>query len=250
MLVNQSLVFKILRHDHDVKMITAAGHVAHGNARAGQHRQNHLLHFLWRDHELQYIIELNMRRLLPISILLITVFFAPVVALASENQKAQDFLKQLIEKKTKVAEIHHTNSPSTHGKDYLRHEEALELVSQHRLEEASKLYEEIVLDNPNDDEAYVLLGHTYLLSGKYGKAETAFATATDIQPENTKEILSFYENLTLQDPDNDKNYALLGYVRWMMKDSIGAKEAFGEALRINPENSEAQSGLDELRKNH
>ncbi len=126
------------------------------------------------------------------------------------------------------------------------HERALVLVSQRNLAEAAKIYEEIILRNPDDDQAYIIMGHTYVLSGEYEKAKNAFQNAVHIDPENINEITPFYENIVLQNPDDDVAYANLGYVYLILGEVIKAKGAFQTALSINPDNGPALSGLNAI----
>lgn len=123
------------------------------------------------------------------------------------------------------------------------HEEALEYVAAQRYDKAAKIYEEIILVNPDDDQAYIIMGHIYLLSGMYDKAEEAFMNAVHIDPENTTEIAPFYENLTMQNPSDDTAYSNLGYAYMILGEFIKAKQAFKDALQINPANQPATQGI-------
>ncbi|MGH7197560.1 MAG: tetratricopeptide repeat protein [Candidatus Omnitrophota bacterium] len=123
------------------------------------------------------------------------------------------------------------------------HEEALEYVTAKRYDKAARIYEEIILLNPNDDQAYIIMGHIYLLSGLYDKAEEAFMNAVHIDPENTTEIAPFYENLTIQNPGDDTAYSNLGYAYMILGEFIKARQAFKDALQINPGNERAMQGV-------
>ncbi len=123
------------------------------------------------------------------------------------------------------------------------HEKALDYVSQHRYDEASRIYEEIILRNPDDDQAYLILGHICLLSGQFSKAEEAFNSAVHIDSENLNEIVPFYENIVIQNPDDDVAYANLGYAYLILGDFLKAKDAFKTALNINGDNILALKGM-------
>lgn len=126
------------------------------------------------------------------------------------------------------------------------HQKALDLVAERRYLEAAKIYEEIVITEPEDDQAYLIMGHVYLLSGAPGKAEEAFSNAVHIDPANIQEITPFYENIILQNPDDDDGYANLGFARLIVGDFLKAREAFLHALEINPENQTALQGINYL----
>ena len=133
------------------------------------------------------------------------------------------------------------------------HERALECVSNQNYKEALALYEQIILKNPDDDEAYIIMGHTYLLTGQYQKAERAFHNAVSIDPQNINEIAPFYENMALQNPDDDQAYANLGYAYLILGDPVRASDAFRNALSINPDNVAANKGagfMEQLAKNN
>ncbi len=123
------------------------------------------------------------------------------------------------------------------------HERALEYVGKNEFRKALGLYEEIVLKNPEDDQAYIIMGHIYLMSGNYEKSESAFQNAVHIDPDNIHEIAPFYENKILQNPDDDNAYADLGYAYLILGDFLKAQSAFKNALSINPYNRIAANGL-------
>lgn len=123
------------------------------------------------------------------------------------------------------------------------HEEALRFVSDRNFPEAAKRYESIVIDNPNDDEAYLLMGHVYLMMGEYSRAEFAYFNAVHIDRENYDEIVPFYQNMIVQSPNDDVAHSFLGYAYLILGDVERSKDAFEEALRINPANEEAAKGL-------
>ena len=100
-----------------------------------------------------------------------------------------------------------------------------------------------MLTDPEDDEAYLILGHTYLLSGEYVKAEEAFQNAVHIDPANIREIAPFYQNLLLENPGDDQAHSNLGYALLILGNFTEAKQAFQDALSINPQNADANAGL-------
>ena len=131
----------------------------------------------------------------------------------------------------------------TNPKTYQLHERALEFVAKKELKKAVQLYQEIVLIDPNDDEAYLIMGHCLVLTGDYEKAEDTFQSAVQINRENVRQIVPFYENLVLQNPGDPEAYANLGFVYLMFGNLNRANEAFGKALSINPEDANALRGM-------
>ncbi len=129
---------------------------------------------------------------------------------------------------------------------YRLHEKALSLVSEKRYEQAARAYEEVVLISPDDDEAYLLLGHTCLAAGDYKKAAGAFRSAIDIDPGNTMEIPRLYQNILVENPSDDVAMTRLGYAYLMLGGAKEARLAFEDALAVNPANLEARRGLLEV----
>lgn len=181
------------------------------------------------------------------------------------DRRAEEFVEDLMskkavterEKKSEAAENLLSEAALKHGlpatsedaqSPYQMHERALKLVTEGRFAEAVSLYEDIVMRNPDDDEAYLIMGHTYLLMGKPYRAERAFDNAVHIDPSNLGEITPFYENMVLQNPDSDSAYANLGYAEMMVGNFFKSRDAFAEALRINPGNLYAQNGLEILER--
>ena len=159
----------------------------------------------------------------------------------AERMKMTDAAESLLKETTFKISIRET-SPQAEPV-YRMHERALQYVSERKFKQALDLYQEIVLKNPDDDEAYIIMGHSYLLTGQYQKAERAFHSAVSIDPANIHEITPFYENMILQNPDDDAAYSDLGYAYLILGDLVKAKNAFDQALSINPQNEAGQNGL-------
>ncbi len=153
-----------------------------------------------------------------------------------QSEKAVDLLRE-------TSQRQNSRIGTAHAEPIYRlHERALALVADKEFDRALSIYEDIVLRNPEDDEAYIIMGHTYLLTGRYEKAERAFHNAASIDPANIQEITPFYENLALQNPNDDKAFADLGYAYLIIGDFLKAQSAFKESLAINPANPSAQAG--------
>jgi tetratricopeptide (TPR) repeat protein len=129
---------------------------------------------------------------------------------------------------------------------YDLHEQALSHVAAGRLDEAQRVYEDITLLSPDDDEAYLLLGHSCLAAGHYEKAAAAFRNAMHIEPSNEREIPRLYENILVENPSDDQAMTLLGYAYLLLGDAREARLAFEEALKINASNEAAKRGLLEI----
>ena len=169
-------------------------------------------------------------------------------ALLSENSQTREIVKDLLTKKSfnAIPDKKLTALPKKPGLDnqlYQMHERALDYVAQNKIKEAVRLYEEIAIANPEDDQAYIILGHLYLLSGQYEKSEIAFHNAVSIDSDNIHEITPLYQNMILQNPDDDTAYAHLGYAYLILGEFLKAKDAFNDALSINPNNPLALNGL-------
>lgn len=161
-----------------------------------------------------------------------------VKTIAQQKHNAGKFLKEFIRRKIR-----------TPREEFAAlHERALAFVGEGRLAEAAKLYEEIVIKNPEDDEAYLIMGHVYLMSGQYAKAEDAFRNSVHIDPRNQDEIIPFYEKRVVKDPNDDAAYADLGYACIVVGDPLKARQAFKDSLQINPSNETALKGVALLKK--
>ncbi len=163
-------------------------------------------------------------------------------AALSEEDQADEFMKDVV---AKVAMTGMRNrAPGIDRPTDALHEKALKLVSERRLPEAAIVYEEILLADPEDDQAYLILGHVRLLSGAYDRAEEAFLNAVHIDEANMGEILPFYENLVMETPMDDVAHSNLGYACLIVGDFMRAKQSFRSALQILPSNLEALRGLE------
>src|SRR3989338_5057019 len=123
----------------------------------------------------------------------------------SDEEQAKIFLREITEKARKQAAEAEINDPIRR-----LHEEGLRLVAEKRMAEAAKVYEKITIRAPYDDQAFIILGHVYLLSGDYEKSERAFHGAVSVNGENIHQIVPFYENLILETPEDDQVHSHLG----------------------------------------
>lgn len=60
---------------------------------------------------------------------------------------------------------------------------------------------------------------------------------------NLREAVALYWDIILSEPDDDAAYTNLGQLYLVLGDTDRAKDAFGNALHINPENEAAQAGI-------
>lgn len=65
-----------------------------------------------------------------------------------------------------------------------RHAQAESLIARNEFRTAIQKYTEILLMEPDDETAYVNMGHCYLILGDNRRARTSFQNALDIDPEN------------------------------------------------------------------
>jgi cytochrome c-type biogenesis protein CcmH/NrfG len=123
------------------------------------------------------------------------------------------------------------------------HSNALDYVAQKKYPEALQIYSEIILLDPEDDQAYIIMGHIYMMMNEFEKAQASFKNAAHIDPDNIYEITPFYENMILQNPSDDMAHAYLGYAFLILGELTRAEAAFADALNLNPQNVQAQQGL-------
>lgn len=165
------------------------------------------------------------------------------------DKKADEFLEAVVRSKTGERPIDAAAEKRVDEKVnaiYRLHEKALIQIAERRFDQAERTYEEIVLLSPDDDEAYLLLGHTCLAAGRYEKAASAFRSAMHIDPSNAREIPRLYENILLDNPSDDEAMTQLGYAYLLLGGADKARLAFQDALELNPANIEARKGLMEL----
>lgn len=165
-----------------------------------------------------------------------------LTASLDEDERAREFMKDVVAKVTMTGS--RAAAPGGERPTHALHEKALGLVAEKRLAEAAIVYEEILLADPEDDQAYLILGHVRLLTGDYARAEEAFLNAVHIDEAALGEILPFYENLILQAPADDAAHSNLGYACLILGDFVRARDAFRAALQIRPSNADALRGLE------
>ncbi len=79
-----------------------------------------------------------------------------------------------------------------------KHAEAENLITVNDFPGAIKIYQEIILLEPDDETAYANMGHIHLILGYTGEAEDNFLNALDINPENETARLGLQK---IHDPD-------------------------------------------------
>lgn len=166
-----------------------------------------------------------------------------------QDKDAGSLLEEVSEKKSghKGVDVEADRRVSEKLREVYRlHEKALALAASKRWNEAAHVYEEITLVSPDDDEAYLLLGHSSLAAGQYERAANAFRNAIHIDPANLLEIPRLYENILVENPADGAAMTRLGYAHLLLGNADKARLAFEDALDADPSNLEARRGLLEL----
>ena len=167
-----------------------------------------------------------------------------------KSLRADEFMKDLEERRTGTGETRPAMDVEREkrmseglSEVFDKHEKALALVAEKKYGAAARLYEAIVLLSPDDDEAYLLLGHCRLLNMEYDKARDAFLNAVHINPANAREVTRLYENILVENPQDDEAYTHLGFAHLMLEQRAEALQDFQSALDINPYNLEARTAM-------
>ncbi len=169
-----------------------------------------------------------------------------------KSAQADEFLKEVVHRRMALGSAQPINTEQEKEIDkkvtaiHEMHEKALSYVEKKQYDKAAHLYEEIILLNPDDEEAYLLLGHTNLAAGRYERAGQAFRNALNINPKNFEEIPRLYQNILVDNPQDDEAMTQLGFAHLLLGNASLARKAFEDALRINPASVEARRGLMEL----
>lgn len=79
-----------------------------------------------------------------------------------------------------------------------KHAAALQRFEAEDVRGAARIYEEIILMEPDDDTAYAEMGRCYLMLGDTDRARMAFANALHIDPDNRLARLGM---IRIADPD-------------------------------------------------
>ena len=79
------------------------------------------------------------------------------------------------------------------------HRAAEKEIAANHFREAIRLYDDIILLEPDDDVAYANMGNTYLILGYDNKAKDAFHQALDINPDNEDASIGLRK---IADPDS------------------------------------------------
>lgn len=104
-------------------------------------------------------------------------------------------------------------------------QEAVNLASSGRLEEAKNVFEEILLEDPRNPEVLYNLGMCFTDLNHPDKAVTVLKKSIEYNP------------------NHSNSYVALGYAYTKMGDSESAKKHFLNALKLDPNNSYAMRNL-------
>ena len=117
-------------------------------------------------------------------IILSSAFALLVLNLSAEAQMEQSFTTTTPEKLDELNALH---------------EKADHLIVENNFKEAINVYWDILLIEPDDEAAYVNMGHAYMILGDFGRAKDAFKNALHINPENETALLGLQK---IMDPDS------------------------------------------------
>ncbi|GAB6053853.1 tetratricopeptide repeat-containing sulfotransferase family protein [Magnetospira thiophila] len=139
------------------------------------------------------------------------------------------------------------------------HAQALAHLKAGRIAEAAALYQDLLVDHPDDPEAHHFLGVLAFREGHLDRAEQAFSKAVASRPDWSKalsnlgsvlvargrqaEALSVLEQAVSGDADNIDAWYNLGCCRQSVGRVRAAEAAYGEVLRRNPDHGAALSNL-------
>ena len=78
------------------------------------------------------------------------------------------------------------------------HDQAQDLMVQHNFRGAINVYTEILLMEPDDDDAYTGMGQAFMVLGDFKRAQNAFENAIHINPDNEIAVFGLRK---IADPD-------------------------------------------------
>jgi tetratricopeptide (TPR) repeat protein len=133
-----------------------------------------------------------------------------------------------------------------------------------RIEEAERLYREVIRDNPNNVDAMRMLGRVALAAGRQHDAERLFRRALDITPDFTgalvdlgrvlkeqdffEEAIGCFERVIELEPDSPQGYFLLAGTLAPSARTADAVAAYRRALQLSPDFPGAWLGLGHVLK--
>ena len=137
--------------------------------------------------------------------------------------------------------------------------QAAECFKEGRLEEAEKIYREVIRKNPNNVDAMRLMGILAARLKRIGAAEKFFRKAIEIAPDFTgvivdlgkllqedgrfEDAISSFKKAIEMEPENARFYDLLGYALEPAALTYDAIEAHQKAIELNPKLAGAWLGL-------
>jgi len=144
----------------------------------------------------------------------------------------------------------------------------LALAAEHhregRLEEAERIYRDVIRDNPNNVDAMRLLGRVALSAKRNADAERLFRRAVSIAPDfvgaigdlgrvlkeqnELEEAIGCFRRITELQPKNPQGYFLLAGTLAPAASTIEAMHAYQKTLELNPQHPGALLGLGHVLK--
>jgi tetratricopeptide (TPR) repeat protein len=133
-------------------------------------------------------------------------------------------------------------------------DEATEKVQQEDYEGAIVILEKMIKDNPEDANAYYLLGISYLKKGMLPEAEEALTRTTEIVPKfagayhhlglvskekrELEKAIQYYEKALELEPKREDSLYNIGLILFELNRIPEASAYFERALEINPDDAE------------
>ncbi len=133
------------------------------------------------------------------------------------------------------------------------------LLDQERRQESLAAIDEAIRLDPDDADCFAMKAQILMVSGKLERALEAAETGLVADPDHegsrgirsillgrlgrVDEARAASDELLSDDPDDSWNFTARGWVLIEANDGNGAKQAFMEALRLDPQNEGAKDGL-------
>ena len=112
-------------------------------------------------------------------------------------------------------------------------------IQTNRLQDATNLAEDLLKQNPNNLDARRMLGRIY--TRRLGDPEQG-----KINEDMLRRATEQYQKITEQDPKDADSWVILARLDRVANNSVEAEKAYNNALKAEPDNEDALSGLAQL----